>query len=82
MIGRRLCKLCSGKNERCIDLKYYSRAKTCIRQPAVINLHASVDEALSWGFAEQGRKGILFQGNREQKTNFEGNKDNIGEQGI
>ena len=33
------------------------------------------------GFGEQG-KWHFFQGNRGRKAKFEGNRDNIGEQGI
>ena len=36
----------------------------------------------SQGFWGTGEKGYLFQGNRGTKSNFEGNKDNIGEQGT
>ena len=34
------------------------------------------------GFGEQGKQGIYFRGTGEQRPNFEGNKDNIGEQGT
>ena len=32
------------------------------------------------GFGEQGKRGIYFIGTGNQKPNFEGNKDNIGDQ--
>ena len=34
------------------------------------------------GFGEHRNKGIYFKGIGEQRQNFEGNKDNIGEQGT
>ena len=33
-------------------------------------------------FWEQGKRGIYFRRTGNQKTNFEGNKDNIGDQGT
>ena len=36
----------------------------------------------SQGFWGTGEKGIYFRGTGEQRPNFEGNKDNIEEQGT
>ena len=41
-----------------------------------------IAEALPGGFGEQGKQGIYFSGIGEQRPNFEGNKEGIGEQGT
>ena len=34
------------------------------------------------GFGEQGKMAFISGGTEEERPNFEGNRDNIGEQGI